>query len=58
MHLKHACLPISPPEQVLKTSDSILYSDDARKGVSEKKIGGSFSPPPMHFRSYGPISQE
>lgn len=45
MHLKHACLPISPPEQVLKTSDSILYSDDARKGVSEKKLEAAFRRP-------------
>ena len=25
MHLKHTCLPISPPEQVLKLADSISH---------------------------------
>ena len=36
MHLKHACLPISPPEQVIKTRHSISYGSMVRKGENEK----------------------
>ena len=33
MHLKHACLPISPPEQGVKTLHIISQSPTPRKGV-------------------------
>ena len=33
MHLKHACLPISPPEQMNENEHSILFFVFARKGV-------------------------
>ena len=33
MHLKHACLPISPPEQMNENEHSILFFVFTRKGV-------------------------
>ena len=38
MHLKHACLPISPPELVIKTGYSIAHPREVRKGESEKNL--------------------
>ena len=34
MHLKHTCLPISPPEQGLKLPHSISYLAAPRKGAT------------------------
>ena len=39
MHLKHACLPISPPEQATETARSISYWTDERKGASGAAYG-------------------
>ena len=50
MHLKHACLPISPPEQVLKTGDSILFSDAQCKGGCEKNFNSPLQPPARRRR--------
>lgn len=36
MHLKHTCLPISPPEQGKKLVCSISYRQRLRKGVKKK----------------------
>ena len=33
MHLKHACLPISPPEQMNENEHSILFFAQSHKGV-------------------------
>lgn len=38
MHLKHTCLPISPPEQGKKLVCSISYRQRLRKGVKKKNF--------------------